>query len=193
MSRPQVRDPRRTQETDAEALARLARGDLGALGVIYDRHYLPVLRFIQRATRNAPDAEDLAQEVFLIVSRVAASYDGRPSCRPWLHGIAARLALHNGRRALRFAHFLDKLGAYWKAEASSSPHDALMRSRLGSELERALAKLSPEKRITILLAEVEGLTSEEIACALQIPVGTVWTRLHHARRALRQRLERTWS
>ncbi|HVZ37258.1 MAG TPA: hypothetical protein VG963_32770, partial [Polyangiaceae bacterium] len=64
MKRPQPQSALHPPESDAADMARLGRGDLGALGAIYDRHYLPVLRFVQRATRDAPDAEDVAQEVF---------------------------------------------------------------------------------------------------------------------------------
>ena len=56
-------------------------------------------------------------------------------------------------------------------------------------VERALARLSEAKRVTLLMAEVEGLSCDEIAQALEIPIGTVWTRLHAARRELRQALE----
>lgn len=177
-------------ESDRDAFGRLLRGDIGALGVLYDNHYLAILRFIRRVTRNSADAEDLAQEVFLVAARSAASFDGRASCRPWLFGIAARLLLHRGRRSARLAQFLDRLACHPRHVPNTSPHDVLVRRELNEQLELALSRLSEEKRIVVLLTEVEGLKSEEVARILDIPVGTVWTRLHHARRALRQRLER---
>ncbi len=193
MKRAWPRNAEDEADNDAEPMARIAHGELGALGTLYDRHYLPVLRFVQRATRNAPEAEDIAQEVFLTASRVAGTYDGRPSCLPWLFGIAARHVLHLGRGAARLARFRERFRGHWKADASCTPHDTLVQSELGNELASALMKLSVEKRMTILLAEVEGLTSEEIARVLDIPKGTVWTRLHHARRELRKSLERNRS
>jgi RNA polymerase sigma-70 factor (ECF subfamily) len=159
--------------------------------VLYDRHYLPVFHFVQRVLRGGSDAEDIAQETFLTASRIAGTFDGRASCRPWLYGIAARLMLHRGRRAARLARFLSRLVAQPSEPALASPHELLMRSEAQDELSRALAKLSPEKRMVLVLAEVEGLPCEEIARALDIPLGTVWTRLHHARKALKKQL--AWS
>jgi RNA polymerase sigma-70 factor, ECF subfamily len=178
-----------SEENDAQALLRVAQGDMSALGVIYDRHYLPVLRFAQRVLRDSSEAEDVTQEAFLTASRVAGAFDGRPSCRPWLYGIVSRLMLHRGRGRTRLTRFLSRLVSQ-PQEASTSPHEHVARRESGSELDRALATLSPEKRIVILLAEVEELSCEEIARTLQIPLGTVWTRLHHARKGLRKELER---
>jgi RNA polymerase sigma-70 factor (ECF subfamily) len=178
------------EESDADAFARIVQGDIGALGAIYDRHYVAVLRFVQRLTRNSHDAEDLAQEVFLVAARVAATFDGRTSCRPWLFGIAARLFMHRTRRSARLRRFLERL-TFQPRSASDSPQEALLRRELGGELANALAKLSPEKRVVVIMIEVEGLSCDEVAQALSIPVGTVWTRLHHARRTMRKRLDRS--
>lgn len=177
-------------ESDAEALARIAQGDLSALGVLYDRHYVSVLRFAQRVLRGSVEAEDVAQETFLTASRVASAFDGRSTSRPWLLGIASRIVLQRGRGAQRLARFMARFQEQPAEHAASSPHDLASRSELQSNLSRALASLAAEKRVVLVLAEVEGLTCPEIALALGIPLGTVWTRLHHARRELRKRLER---
>jgi RNA polymerase sigma-70 factor (ECF subfamily) len=178
-----------SEESDAQALMRVAQGDMSALGVVYDRHYLPVMRFAQRVLRDNSEAEDVTQEAFLTASRVAGSFDGRPSCRPWLYGITARLMLRRGRHRTRLSRFLGRLVTQ-PQESPASPHEHMARQQSGSELERALAKLSAEKRIVILMAEVEELSCDEIARTLEIPLGTVWTRLHHARKGLRHELER---
>jgi len=190
MTEPVLRVPPQViEETDAEALARVARGELGALGVIYDRHYLKVLAFSRRVTRDAADAEDIAQETFLTAARVAGTFDARSSCRPWLYGITARLLMHRERALGRVSRFLGRF-LHHAPEPAASPLDAMLGHPLRDELEQALAKLSPEKRMVLLLAEVEGIGCDEIARSLGIPVGTVWTRLHHARREVRKRLER---
>jgi RNA polymerase sigma factor (sigma-70 family) len=177
-------------ESDADVCARLRQGDMEALGLLYDRHYLAILRFIQRVTQNAADSEDLAQEVFLVASRAARTFDPRASGRPWLFGMAARLLLRRNRRSVRFVQFLKRFEFHPRVPPVPSPHEAVFCRELYSEFEHALAKLSDEKRIVVILAEVEGLTNEEVARIVGIPLGTVFTRLHHARRALKQRLER---
>jgi RNA polymerase sigma-70 factor (ECF subfamily) len=161
-------------------MARLAGGEIGALGELYDRYQDSVRRFVARATASAEDVDDLVHSTFLTAARRAASYDGRPVCRPWLMGIAVRL-LRRRRHALgRWVAALPSLRAVRPAVAD--PRSALNARR---DLERALSRLSEAKRITLLLAEVEGFTCPEIAELLGIPVGTVWTRLHHARSELR--------
>jgi RNA polymerase sigma factor (sigma-70 family) len=167
--------------SDSELLRQLAAGQLGALGELYDRYQAPLRSFVARATRDAHDVDDLVHGTFLTAAQCARSYDGRASCRPWLIGIAAQL-LRRRRRALgRFVSVLTALKS--TLQATSDPRQAL---QARTEVERALAGLTEPKRITLLMAEVEGLSCEEIAQALEIPIGTVWTRLHAARRELRR-------
>jgi RNA polymerase sigma-70 factor (ECF subfamily) len=181
--------PRATSErsaparTDAELMQELRTGELAALGAIYDRHRASVRAFIARVTGNAEDVDDLVHATFLTAAKSAARYDGRASCRPWLMGIAIQLLRHRTRRSRRFFAALRTLASI--LEKSSDPR-ALLPAR--PDIERALARLSEPKRIAILLAEVEGLSCPEIGELLQIPVGTVWTRLHAARRELRHAL-----
>lgn len=175
---------------DAALLARIAEGELSALGVLYDRHYLSVLHFSQRVMRGVDGAEDVSQETFLTASRMAYTFDGRASCRPWLLGIASRLVLARSRRAARLARFVARLTDHAPDTSAASPQEHASRSEQQDQLIRALATLSADKRLVVVLTEVEGLSCAEVAQALDIPVGTVWTRLHHARRALRKQIER---
>jgi RNA polymerase sigma-70 factor (ECF subfamily) len=160
----------------------LARGEIGALGQLYDRYHASVRRFVVRATADAEDVDDLVHATFLEAAKSAARYDGRPSCRPWLVGIAAHLLR---RRRQSFGRFLAVLTTLSSRRPLADPRPAL---HARADLDRALAGLSEAKRVTLLMAEVEGLSCQEIAAALQIPIGTVWTRLHAARRELRRSL-----
>lgn len=175
--------PRTVHTPDAVLLARLAHGEVGALGELYDRHQHAVRRFIARATSNAEDVDDLVHGVFLTAAKSATRYDGRDDCRPWLMGIAVRLLQQRRRAASRFLVIVAALGALL-------PGSFDLRHRLAAktDLERALSQLSEPKRVALLLTEVEGLSCPEVAELLGVPVGTVWTRLHAARRELRQML-----
>jgi RNA polymerase sigma-70 factor (ECF subfamily) len=170
--------------TDAELMGQLARGEIDALGELYDRYHDVVRRFLGRAARDADDVDDLVHATFLEAAQSAARYDGRPSCRPWLVGIAAHLLR---RRRQRFGRFMAVLASLRGVRATPADPRPAMQAR--TDLDRALAAISEAKRVTILMAEVEGLSCAEIAAALEIPVGTVWTRLHAARRELRRALE----
>jgi RNA polymerase sigma-70 factor (ECF subfamily) len=179
------REPRVVpQASDSYLMTRLAGGEIGALGELYDRHSEALRRFVARATSDAEDVDDLVHATFLDAAKIAARYDGRPSCRPWLVGIAAQLVR---RRRRSFGRLFAILSSLHGMRATTTDPRPAVQAR--SDVERALAGISETKRITLLLAEVEGLSCQEIAETLGIPIGTVWTRLHVARRELRQLLE----
>jgi RNA polymerase sigma-70 factor, ECF subfamily len=172
-----------TAHADADAMRRLARGEIGALGEIYDRHHEAIRRFIARATGSLHDADDLVHTTFLTLPKIAASFDESRSCRAWLLGIAARVLRKHRATGARLARALLRFRQTTPL-ATPDPERALAARRELSRLERALLAMSEAKRVVLIMAEVEGLSCEEIASALEIPIGTVWTRLHHARRAL---------
>jgi RNA polymerase sigma factor (sigma-70 family) len=187
---PRAMNPRRPLieappiASDPEIMRRLANGEIGALGELYDRYHGALRLFVARATSDAEDVDDLVHATFLAAAKAANRYDGRPSCRPWLVGIAVRL-LRRRRRA--FGAFFAVLSSLRGAKpATADPRPAL---HARSDIERPLARLSEDKRIALLMAEVEGWSCPEIAAELGIPVGTVWSRLHEARRELREALE----
>ncbi len=171
------------QASDPETLRRLAGGDIGALGELYDRHHAAIRRFVARATSDAEDVDDLVHQTFLAAAQSAGRYDGRPSCRPWLIGIAAQLLRRRGRA---FGRFLAVVSSLRRATATTQDPRPALQAR--SDVERALRGISEAKRVAFLMAEVEGLSCAEVAEALGVPIGTVWTRLHAARRELRQAL-----
>ncbi len=170
--------------SDPELMLELAAGQLGALGELYDRYQSGLRSFTARATQDAHDVDDLLHATFLEVAKSAERYDGRASCRPWLVGIAAQLLRRRRQTGGRFSAVLSALKG--TLQPASDPRGALQARR---DVERALAGLSEPKRLTVLMAEVEGLSCAEIAEALAVPIGTVWTRLHAARRELRQALD----
>lgn len=167
---------------DAAILARLAQGDLGALGELYDRHQQAVRAFLARATSNAGDVDDLVQNTFLGAARIAARYDGRTSCRPWLIGIAAKLVQRRGRTLGQMMRMLTRFAAERPTARDPRPQIEA-RDRLHRVAE-IIEHMNPTKRVVVLMAEVEGLSCQEIADALGTAIGTVWGRLHEARREI---------
>jgi RNA polymerase sigma factor (sigma-70 family) len=170
--------------SDPDMLRRLAGGEMNALGELYDRYHETLRRFVARATSDAEDVDDLVHATFLEAARSASRYDGRASCRPWLVGIAAQLLR---RRRQSFGRLMAVLSSLRGIRATATDPRAALQAR--TEVEQSMARLSEVKRITLLLAEVEGLSCAEIAEALDVPIGTVWTRLHAARREIRRTLE----
>jgi len=168
---------------DPELIQRLANGELDALGALYDRYQRPLRRFIARSSGNNADVDDVLYATFLAAVASAARYDGRASCRPWLVGIAAQLLR---RRRQTFGRFLAVVAVL--RGTTQTFRDPRPELQARTEVTRALAGLSEAKRMTLLMAEVEGMSCSEIASALEVPIGTVWTRLHAARRELRYAL-----
>jgi RNA polymerase sigma-70 factor (ECF subfamily) len=168
---------------DGELLSRVAAGDLEALGVIYDRHASAVHQFVSRAgVRN--DADDVVQETFLRIAKIAGSYQARAeSARSWVLGVGFSVMRERRRASARFLRAVARF-AGGHTQLATAPQGPVR-----SEIERHLLALDAEKREVLVLTEVMGMTGPEAAEVLGIPVGTVWTRLHHARRELRARSE----
>ena len=173
--------------TDAEAMSEIAQGRVSALATIYDRYHSCLYRFFANATGHAADVDDLVQTTFLSAAKAAASFDGRDSCRPWLLGIGAGALSRRRRTLARWGRVvrefsLSQLSLHADVERRILAKDGL------DAVARALSKLSEKKRVVLLLADLEEVPCEEIARALGVPVGTVWTRLHYARRELQHEL-----
>lgn len=170
---------------DAELLARVAEGHLDALGELYDRYARDVWRVARRTLDPRADVEDLVHMTFIELPKVAGAYDGRASCRAWLCGIAVRLALRQRRGAWRFRRMVQAFEQTIAGRTSSGdPERSASSNEQLAVFERLLGDLSDKKRAVFVLIELEGLTTEQTAEALQIPVATVRTRLFHARREL---------
>lgn len=153
-----------------------------AFDTVYDAWFEPVVRWLRAMGCPDSELEDLAQEVFIVVRRRLAAFDGR-NLPGWLYTIAHRQARDLRRRAWfrnlfsRRADDPEELGGHGD-DALKAVEDR-ERQRL---LERILARMSDKRRAVFVLFEIEGYSGEEIAALMDIPIGTVWTRLHHARR-----------
>lgn len=154
---------------------------------IFDRHFGAIHRYLVRRV-GGQLAEDLAAETFVVGFRTRGRYDHRhPNARPWLYGIAANLLRHHHRDERR------RLMAYARTgvdpitpdeiEPAESRADA---QALGPRIAIALASLRAGDRDALLLFAWEQLSYEEIALALDVPVGTVRSRLNRARRRVRE-------
>ena len=125
---------------------------------------------------NAADADDAFQETFIAVDRALPSFRGDANVKTWVHRIAIRIALKLRARRRR----TDELGN----ELPSPTTDPIAAHADTDAVTRALASLSFEHRLVLSLFAVAGLTHAEIAETLGVPEGTVWSRLHHAKRKL---------
>lgn len=175
--------------SDTELFEGMARGDLGPLGELFDRHHEGVRAFALRMTASPADADDLVQETFLTASRAAASFQAGASARPFLLGVAAQLVRRRRRSFHRLRTMLESF-AVAPSSPRPTPEDLTAHGEDAARLAEAVSKLSLDHQTVLSLVEVGGLSGPEAATALGIPVGTVWSRLHEARADLRRRLSR---
>ncbi len=174
--------------TDTALFARINDGDTGALGLLYDRYDRDVRRVIARLGIPPSDVDDLLQTTFLEVLSCADRYDGRECGKPWLIGLALIMVRRHRRSLARLAARL----ATWAALPSAAietPEESVGANQAAARAQRALNRLSPKKREAFVLLALEGLSGEDAARSVGVPLQTVWTRLHHARRELRVALE----
>ena len=175
--------------SDADVVARIVAGDLEALGTLYDRHEHAVRRFLSRLGVADADLDDLVQLTFLEIVRAAKGYDRRYAVKPWLFGVAAMMARRQRRSFVRMAERVKALVVHHEDESRPERPDEAFEGREAElRFRRALASLSDKKREVFAMVTLEGASGEEAAMALGIPINTVWTRLHHAREELRQKL-----
>jgi len=182
---------RSVSETDAAAVVARSVRDPDQFAVIYDRYIGEVYRYV--AGRLGRDvAEDLAAETFLIAFRKRDRFDpalGR--VRAWLYGIATTVVGQHRRKETRRYRALARAGR--RVPDSVESHDdrvaeAVTAEQLGRQLAAALADLGHGDRDVLLLVAISELSHQEVALALDIPYGTVGSRLNRARRALREAL-----
>ena len=152
-------------------------------------HSARVYRLAYRLTGNTYDAEDLTQEVFVRVFRSLPSYTPG-TFEGWLHRITTNLFLDMARRRQRIR--FEGLGEETESRLGGSeptPAQAFDDAHLDNDIQDALKALAPEYRAAVILCDIEGLSYEEIADALDIKLGTVRSRIHRGRAQLRAALE----
>jgi RNA polymerase sigma-70 factor (ECF subfamily) len=164
-------------EDDAALLARHARGDADAFGVLVRRHRDRAWSVALRTVGNPTDAADAVQDAFVKAYRTASTFRGDSAFTTWLHRIVVNACLDQMRRGkVRPTLPLDET-----TSAIADPADPVARIDLGGVVVNALARISPEQRVAIVLVDLEGYSVEEAAAVLDVPVGTVKSRCHRGR------------
>lgn len=176
----------------ADVLARCLEGDEHAWRVLFDAHAERVWRFAERLGVAPSQLDDVLQEVFIVVFRRLPEFDrSRSSFSTWLLGITLRIAKAHRRRSLRSRIEL-WLGAAREpvAPESESPDRAYERNAAARELFSALDRMTDKLREVFVLYEIEGVDGADIARLLDVPEGTVRSRLRLARREMERHRSR---
>ncbi len=167
---------------------------------LMEETYKKVYNMAFRLAGNRSDAEDLTQEAFFRAYRSFRDYEGDRPFENWIFRIVTRLfldLLRTRRRRVRAVSYDTPLqtggndeNLYFEMpDKSASPEDVMLEGTFSEDLQKALNSLSPEQRLLVTLADIEGVPYKDIADMLGKPVGTIRSRLHRTHKLIRARLE----
>ncbi|HJY88548.1 MAG TPA: sigma-70 family RNA polymerase sigma factor [Candidatus Acidoferrales bacterium] len=181
-------------EPDAQLVQQCLRGDGSAWEELVRRHTRRVYNLCYRFTGNRHEAQDLSQDVFLRVYRTLGSYhSAHGGFATWMTSVTRNLLIDHYRRTKR-DRITDSLDdalprLEQKESAARRPDQAALVGELRAQVQRALSKISPDLREAVILRDLQGLEYREIQDVLQVPEGTVKSRINRGRLELARLLE----
>jgi RNA polymerase sigma-70 factor (ECF subfamily) len=189
-----------TADLDSELLARVRGGDRDAYRVLVERYQKRVYNLAYSLLKNREDAADVAQEAFAKAYQSVAGFKGDASFYTWIYRITNNLCIDQLRKAKpagSHVEYSEELADDASAETQAgvgvlgsqlgtNPQRSALRRELAEKLEEALAQLPEKHRAILVLREVDGLSYEELSQTLEIPKGTVMSRLFHARAKMQE-------
>jgi RNA polymerase sigma-70 factor (ECF subfamily) len=181
-----VAQPQITEDENA-LIEQAQHGDRNAFGELVTRYYPGVVRVVYRLCGDTGLAEDMAQEAFLRGWINLTSFHPQSSLRNWLYRIAVNATLDVLRR--KTEEPLEEEAAQMYPDLAAGPESALIEKERVALLQQAMHSLPDAARSVLVLREYGGLSYQEIASVLDVPVGTVMSRLNYARNRLRELLK----
>jgi RNA polymerase sigma-70 factor, ECF subfamily len=175
--------------SDAECVRRLQRGETDAFETLVRRHEKKIFNLVYRMLGDYDEAAEVSQEVFLSAFRAAGQFRGEANFSTWLYRIALNHA-STRRKSLgaRQQRMVSMENADPLSDPELGPPELLEKKEIRERVQFALNQLDPQDAAVILLRDLHDVPYDEVARVLEIPVGTVKSRLHRARQALKSRL-----
>lgn len=178
-------------KTDAQLIDEALAGQSDSFGHLVARHQDRLYNTLIHVVGSAEEAQDVAQDAFVQAYVKLATFERASAFYTWLYRIAMNLAISRRRRArptVSVDHAREVLG-HEPVDRGVAPGDRLERAERGCQVRQALARLSDEHRQVLVLREIDDCSYEQIAEMLDLPVGTIRSRLHRARLQLRDELK----
>ena len=190
-------NPSFENQNDDQLIARTLAGETDAFGALIRKYQMRLYNSMVHFLRNESEAEDVVQDAFMLALTKLDSFKGNSQFYTWLYRIAHNAAISKLRRK-RPTVSLDRRSSGEAGEESRlempgdepAPSERMEQQERAATLMRAMEKLSHEHRSILILREMEAMDYEAISDVLQLPVGTVRSRLHRARTMLRELLEK---
>lgn len=174
-------------------IARAQEGDVRAFEMVLESHLPTIRRFARAFAANESEADDLAQEALVRVYRNICSFRYQAAFSSWLYAIvrSAYLDANKGRSGRRRELEEEYRDSHGEREGGSRPDEAVLAEEDRQRVWSALREIPAEFRTAVVLFDIEGLTYDEVASIEGVAVGTVKSRLHRGRAALKKLLEDT--
>ena len=182
--------------SDLSLVRRVQRGDKGAFDALVLKYQHKLVKLVMRYVRNAAEAEDIAQEAFIKAYRALPQFRGDSAFYTWLYRIAINTAKNAvvSRDRSPIEYDLDRntgeesYDMQGRMKDAETPEGLVLTDEIRATVNAAIEALPEDLRTAIVLRELEGLSYEEIAAAMDCPVGTVRSRIFRAREAIDRRL-----
>jgi RNA polymerase sigma-70 factor (ECF subfamily) len=177
-----------SRSNDQELVLQLQTGSLEALGVLYDQYRQLVFRTALAITGDHEAASDLLQDVFLRLYRFADRIQlGRP-LEPWLYRMTTNLSYTWVKRNSRWSRPLEDLADWLAGSVRNQPYEMVEKQDDWNRVQQAVSNLPLPQRVVVVLYYLNDLSLQEISEVIDVPVGTVKSRLHYGRRSLKNSL-----
>ena len=186
-------------DSDAALVERALDNDLAAFEQLVTRYQNKIIGYAARMLNDATEAEDVAQETFIKAYRSLASFRGESSFSTWLYRIATNLCIDRVRkikRSPKSAYSLDDpldpdedKGGREVADTTFEPSISIEREEVRRRVRETVAEMPEKLRAVIVMCDIQGMSYDHIAQVLDVPLGTVKSRLFHARADLARRLK----
>ncbi len=185
---------------DHELVQRVQAGDSAAFRALFDKYHRRAFAVAMGVVKNEDDALDAVQEAFVKVHKNIDKFQGTSSFYTWLYRIVMNVSIDHIRRTSRRKSLdFDERALHEESEVAgdgalvpsvtnANPGKAALRRELGGAIQAALQQLPEHHRAVIVLREIEGMSYEEMAEALEVPKGTIMSRLFHARKKMQAAL-----
>lgn len=182
---------------DKELVLRVQNGDQEAFKQLFELYNRRAFAVAFGVVKNQQDALDVVQDAFIKVYKHIHNFQGSSSFYTWLYRIVMNLSIDHVRKVRRVTDFDDRIGTQTNSVnqpltpsiQDSNPGKTVVRKELTGKIKEALEQLPDYHRAVILLREVEGLSYEEMSEVLQVPKGTIMSRLFHARKKMQESLQ----
>ncbi|MEY3969446.1 MAG: hypothetical protein RL617_459 [Pseudomonadota bacterium] len=187
------------RDTDQVLVARVQAGDRGAFDLLVSKYHRKVLRLVSRLVRDPAEVEDIAQETFIKAYRALPQFRAESAFYTWLYRIAVNTAKNylsaSNRRPIPMSDLMkaddeddSSMGSLEPSVDFQTPDSVLLSREIAKTVEQAMEALPADLRTAVMLREIEGLSYEEIAAAMNCPIGTVRSRIFRARDAIAEKL-----